>query len=82
MAIFVFYKKDIELRIFEKNHLSISATEKLTANGFAKINLEIEAPGQEEAIKKLAASIKANEAMLSEFSNDIAFSSLIESILR
>ncbi|WP_338645486.1 hypothetical protein [Yersinia bercovieri] len=85
MPSYVFYKKDIELKIFEKDKLSTNEIKNLLSDGFEKINIGIEAKDENEAIGELIKQTDENSKSNNEFNKDIkvsSVSSVIESLIR
>ncbi len=80
MGRYIFYKKDIEIKIFEKNATDPVELKKIENAGFMKM-IVIEAKTQEAAIKEFAAVAQDRLGPLREFTQDTAFASTITALL-
>ncbi|WP_413729659.1 hypothetical protein [Sodalis sp. RH22] len=81
MAMYVFYTNDTALNVYESKQLHDAEIAKITADGFYKLDQEVEASTQIEAIKKLAARRREDAQSLGEFTKNMLFSSVIGSLI-
>ena len=81
MGSYAFYKKEIEIKIFENSTADLTELAKIEQEGFAKV-IVIKAKTQEQAIKEYAALVQDNLGPLREFAQTTVFSSVITSLLR
>ena len=79
MKTFLFFIKDEKLVIFDKNSIDLN---KLDNNIYKKLDIEIQAENEKDAIKKLKNDNEDKYNELREFINDVTFSSIIFSFLR
>lgn len=80
MPKFVFFKSDTD--IVTAVSQSVYADQLSTSSAYEKIDFETEATDKQAAVLKLKEYLETNTNALKDFSGDIAFSSVIESLLR
>ena len=79
MTTFLFFIKDEKLVILDKNEIDKN---KLDNNIYKKLDIEIQAENEKDAIKKLKKENTDKYNELKEFISDVTFSSIISSFLR
>ena len=79
MRTFLFFIKDEKLVILDKNEIDKN---KLDNNIYKKLDIEIQAENEKDAIKKLKKENTDKYNELKEFISDVTFSSIISSFLR
>lgn len=79
MRTFLFFIKDEKLVILDKDEID---TNKLDSNIYKKLDIEIQAENEKDAIKKLKKENTDKYNELKEFISDVTFSSIISSFLR
>ncbi|MCX8639998.1 hypothetical protein J3U37_07770 [Gilliamella sp. B3172] len=79
MKTFLFFIKDEKLVILDKDEID---TNKLDSNIYKKLDIEIQAENEKDAIKKLKKENTDKYNELKEFISDVTFSSIISSFLR
>ncbi|WP_294843731.1 hypothetical protein [uncultured Gilliamella sp.] len=79
MRTFLFFIQDEKLVILDKNEMD---TNKLDNNIYKKLDIEIQAENEKDAIKKLKKENTDKYNELKEFISDVTFSSIISTFLR
>ncbi|QYN46807.1 hypothetical protein [Gilliamella sp. ESL0405] len=79
MRTFLFFIQDEKLVILDKDEID---TNKLDSNIYKKLDIEIQAENEKDAIKKLKKENTDKYNELKEFISDVTFSSIISSFLR
>ena len=79
MRTFLFFIQDEKLVILDKDEMD---TNKLDSNIYKKLDIEIQAENEKDAIKKLKKENTDKYNELKEFISDVTFSSIISSFLR
>lgn len=85
MPIYIFYQRNIELKVIEQDELTPHEMEKLMKEGLTKLTYETEAQSKDEAIGKLIKYSQEDLDATREFNKDIkasSVSSIVESLLR
>jgi len=77
---YVFFFNDKCFRLLELNKLEKSQSEKLSDQGFARADFQ--AKNRTDALAKANEITGINTKSLKDFSGDIGFSAIIESLLR
>ncbi|AIR67174.1 hypothetical protein [Cedecea neteri] len=77
MEKYVFYSKDIAFNVYPKASLGKEEKKQLAADGFQKIGFEITATNEAAALDKFIAHFKENTEALKEYTENIAFASVL-----
>lgn len=80
MKDYVFFFNDKSYRLLELNKLDKPQAEELSNQGFARADFQAE--NRTDAIKRANEITGINTKSLKDFSGDIGFSAIIESLLR
>ncbi|MCY0775181.1 hypothetical protein OWK27_21070 [Enterobacter cloacae complex sp. 2022EL-00788] len=80
MPKFIFFKSGAD--IVTAVSQSVYADQLSTSSEYEKIDFETEATDKQAAVLKLKEYLETNTSALKDFSGDITFSSVIESLLR
>lgn len=80
MKDYVFFFNDKSYRLIELRKVDKSQAEELASQGFARADFQAE--NREEAVKKANELTGINTKSLKDFSGDVGFSAIIESLLR
>ena len=80
MKDYVFFFNDKSYKLLELNKLEKSQAEELSNQGFARADFQAE--NRTDAIKRANEITGINTKSLKDFSGDIGFSAIIESLLR
>lgn len=80
MPKFIFFKSGAD--VVTAVSQSVYADQLSTSSEYEKIDFETEATDKQAAVLKLKEYLETNTSALKDFSGDITFSSVIESLLR